>query len=47
MERNIYKVHISLDWRYISYLRKKLAGLKADVRIRVFRNAGYTLERIP
>lgn len=47
MERNIYKVHISLDWSRISYLRKKLAGLKADVRIRVFRNAGYTLERIP
>ena len=47
MERNIYKVHISLDWRYISYLRNKLVGLKADVRIRVSRNAGYTLEKIP
>lgn len=28
-------------WTYISYLRKKLAALKADVRIRAIRNVGY------
>lgn len=31
-------------WTYISYLRKKLAALKADVEIRARRNAGYLLE---
>lgn len=31
-------------WTYISYLRKKLAALKADVEIKARRNAGYTLE---
>ncbi|MEZ3444148.1 MAG: response regulator transcription factor [Lachnospiraceae bacterium] len=31
-------------WTYISYLRKKLAALKADVEIRARRNAGYALE---
>ena len=31
-------------WTYISYLRKKLAALKADVEIRARRNAGYSIE---
>ena len=31
-------------WVYISYLRKKLAALHADIQIRAVRNAGYTLE---
>lgn len=31
-------------WVYISYLRKKLAALKANVQITVTRNAGYRLE---
>lgn len=31
-------------WVYISYLRKKLSSLGANVRIRALRNAGYTLE---
>lgn len=31
-------------WTYISYLRKKLAALKADVEIRARRGAGYSLE---
>lgn len=31
-------------WTYISYLRKKLVALKADVEIRARRNAGYSLE---
>lgn len=39
-------VELNVVWSYISYLRKKLEGLKANVRIRVFRNAGYMLERI-
>lgn len=33
-------------WTYISYLRKKLTALKADVEIRARRNAGYSLEEI-
>ena len=32
-------------WTYISYLRKKLAALRADVEIRARRNAGYSLEK--
>lgn len=31
-------------WVYISYLRKKLAALEADIHIRASRNAGYCLE---
>lgn len=31
-------------WVYVSYLRKKLASLDANVQIRVSRNAGYSLE---
>ena len=31
-------------WVYISYLRKKLASLNANVKIKAMRNAGYTLE---
>lgn len=36
---------ISIVWVYISYLRKKLTALNADVRIRSLRNAGYSLEK--
>ena len=35
---------INVVWVYISYLRKKLAALNADVRIKATRNAGYSLE---
>ena len=35
---------INVVWVYISYLRKKLASLNADVQISVTRNAGYMLE---
>ncbi len=35
---------INVVWVYISYLRKKLQSLCADVEIRVFRGAGYALE---
>ena len=31
-------------WVYISYLRKKLTALNANVRIKASRNAGYSLE---
>lgn len=35
---------INVVWVYLSYLRKKLALLDANVRIRAFRGIGYTLE---
>lgn len=35
---------INVVWVYISYLRKKLTSLQADIQIRASRNAGYTLE---
>lgn len=35
---------INVVWVYISYLRKKLAALDADIRIKASRNAGYSLE---
>lgn len=37
----------SVVWVYISYLRKKLTALQADIRITAVRNAGYLLELIP
>ena len=37
---------IGIVWVYISYLRKKLSTLGADVEIRAKRNIGYTLEVI-
>ncbi len=38
------EAEINVVWVYISYLRKKLAALHADIQIKVIRNAGYTLE---
>ena len=35
---------INVVWVYISYLRKKLAALGADIQIKSSRNAGYLLE---
>lgn len=35
---------VSVVWVNISYLRKKLASLGADVQIKVVRNQGYSLE---
>ena len=35
---------INVVWVYISYLRKKLAALNANVQIRASRNVGYRLE---
>lgn len=37
---------LNVVWVYISYLRKKLTALHANVRIRAARNAGYSLEVI-
>ena len=37
---------ISTAWTYISYLRKKLTALEADVQIKAVRNSGYTLEAV-
>ena len=37
---------ISTAWTYISYLRKKLSALEANVQIKAVRNSGYTLEEI-
>ena len=40
-------VELSVVWVYISYLRKKLTALQADIQIRAIRNAGYALEERP
>ena len=39
-------IEASVVWVYISYLRKKLTALNANVSIRAVRNAGYLLEEI-
>ena len=36
---------INVVWVYISYLRKKLTQLEADINIKAVRGAGYTLEK--
>ena len=41
------EAEINVVWVYISYLRKKLAALHANVQIKAVRNAGYTLEVLP
>ena len=38
---------INVVWVYISYLRKKLSALGADIQIKSARNAGYSLEEKP
>lgn len=40
------EAEINVVWVYISYLRKKLSALHADIQIKAMRNAGYTLEKI-
>lgn len=37
-------VEINVVWVYISYLRKKLDALNANIQIKASRNAGYSLE---
>ena len=38
------EAELNVVWVYISYLRKKLAALGADIQIKASRNAGYSLE---
>ena len=40
-------VELNVVWVYISYLRKKLTALQADIQIKAPRNAGYSLEKKP
>lgn len=37
---------INVVWVYISYLRKKLTALHANIQIKASRNAGYSLEEL-
>lgn len=41
------EVELNVVWVYISYLRKKLTALHADIQIKATRNAGYSLEALP
>lgn len=38
------EAEVNVVWVYISYLRKKLAALNADIQIRAIRSVGYALE---
>lgn len=38
------EAEINVVWVYVSYLRKKLTAIGANVQIRAARNAGYSLE---
>lgn len=38
------RAELNVVWVYVSYLRKKLSALQANVQIKATRNAGYTLE---
>ncbi|MBR4869085.1 MAG: winged helix-turn-helix domain-containing protein, partial [Clostridia bacterium] len=40
------ETEIYVVWVYLSYLRKKLATIGANVRIKANRNLGYLLEEI-
>lgn len=40
------EAEINIVWTYVSYLRKKLSALDADVTIKSTRNIGYSLEEI-
>lgn len=40
------EAEINVVWVYISYLRKKLTALHADIQIKATRNAGYSLEEL-
>ncbi len=40
------EAEINVVWAYISYLRKKLDALHANIQIKASRNAGYSLEEI-
>lgn len=40
------EAEINVVWAYVSYLRKKLSALDADIAIKSSRNIGYSLEEI-
>jgi two-component system response regulator ArlR len=40
------EAEINVVWVYISYLRKKLASIDANVKIKAVRGVGYTLEEL-
>lgn len=40
------EAEINVVWVYISYLRKKLIALNADIQIKASRNADYSLEEL-
>ncbi|MBQ8404557.1 MAG: response regulator transcription factor [Clostridia bacterium] len=40
------ETEINVVWVYISYIRKKLSSLEANVEIKAARNAGYSLEEM-
>lgn len=40
------EAEINVVWVYISYLRKKLAALHANIQIKVTRSLGYSLEEV-
>ena len=40
------EAEINVVWAYVSYLRKKLKALNADITIKSSRNAGYSLEEV-
>ena len=40
------EAEINVVWVYISYIRKKLATLGANVEIKATRGVGYTLEEV-
>lgn len=39
------ETELNVVWVYISYLRRKLESVDADVKIAAIRNSGYTLEK--
>lgn len=41
------ETEINVVWVYISYLRKKLSALHANIQIKATRNAGCSLEELP
>lgn len=41
------EVEVNVVWVYISYLRKKLTALHADIQIKSTRNMGFSLEELP
>lgn len=40
------EAEVNVVWVYMSYLRKKLTALHADIQIKAARNAGYSLEEV-